>query len=318
MEIGLVEHRNHDFEKAPAKNVIFTCLGQIILLSVSKFYISSVQLSNRCEQVSPGEPSHFDYLKQSLIVFLVMTCILLSGCTWFDMEEEDSLPKIVLKNEKANEKGNYIVRIEETIPTVRARNIEIGFEKPDGSRITFLSGGETTGTTLDNIYSTVIGGTSKDHQVVFYDLDDDQRLAGRPQRTEGLNSSNLGRDLIYIYPKLGAEDFNDPEYSIEGFKLILRWRNDDPYVPDTDFKKKKDDEGALIASITLIAKPSAIDDSGRENELQDSPDSDNKTIYGIVLLVILCIVITVVLYPKLKENELNYVVENVKEVIARL
>jgi len=212
------------------------------------------------------------------------------------MEEEDSLPKIVLKNEKANEKGNYIVRIEETVPTVRARNIEIGFENPDGSDIRFLSGGEVKGTTLDNIYSTVIGETSKDHQVVFYDLDDDQRLAGRPQRTEGLNSSNLGRDLIYIYPKLGAEDFDDPEYSIEGFKLILRWRNDDPYVPDTDFQKKKDDEGAIIASISLIANPPAIDNSGREDEAQESADRDKKNLFGMVLLAILCIVIIVVLW----------------------
>ena len=302
IERGYVAEITHDFEKVPVENEIFTPHGRIILLSVSKFYISSVQLSNWCEQVSPGEPSHFDYLKQSLIVFLVMTCILLSGCTWFDMEEEDSLPKIVLKNEGTNDNGNFVVRIEETVPTVRARNIEIGFENPDGSRILFLSGGEVKGTTLDNIYSTVIGETSRDHQVVFYDLDDDQRLAGRPQRTEDV-SSNLGRDFIYIHPKLGAEDLDDPEYSIEGIKLILLWRNDDPYIPDTDFQKKKDDEGAHIASITLIANTSTMDDPERENEPQESADRDNKNLFGMILLAILCVVIIVVLYPKIIKNK---------------
>ena len=238
------------------------------------------------------------------IVLLILFSILFSGCTWFGGEDEERRPAAILKNDGKNKAGNFVVRVDMINYPIKVRNVEIVFLDRNGTKITFSIGGNTTGVTLDQIYFSDYTGLNERNQVIYYDMDNDLRLAG--------TKANHTKDYFIIYPKLGAKDFDDPDYSIEGLQLILLWRNDDPYVPrddPNDPEEEKENEGALIGSITLSENPVAINSSVVEIDIQEAADRDNKIIFGIVLIVLLCIIIIVVLYPKLilkkRKNEKN-------------
>jgi len=215
---------------------------------------------------------------------------MIPGCTLFDEENPISVPKAVLTNEGVNDEGIYVVRVIEIDRAVRARNVEIAFLDTEGNRVDFSAGRTVSGITLDNIYFSQVNPPDKNFQVVYYDFDDDQRLAGKPVKGDNI-SSNFGRDYFLIHPKLGAKNPDDPDYSIANFILVLLWKDDNEL-----------DENVRISDELTIGKTTILREPDTNVTHIDEPSSEENykyrnvgVIVGIILLMFLGIIVFVII-----------------------
>ena len=242
------------------------------------------------------------------LISIILASAMIPGCTLFDEENPVSVPKAVIINEGVNEEGNFKLRVIEIDRPVRARNVEIAFLDREGNRVDFSAGRTVSGITLDNIYFSQVNPPDKNFQVVYYDFDDDQRLAGKPVKTDNI-TSNFGRDYFLIYPKLGLTDPADTDYSIANFTLVLLWKDD-----------KEMDENVRITDELTIGRTKILREPGT-NVTQSSDTTtgkDNKyrnvgVIVGIILIMFLGIIVFVIINmrsssekkPKKKLSEEN-------------
>lgn len=246
------------------------------------------------------------------LISIILTSAIIPGCTLFDEENPVSVPKAVIINEGVNEEGIYVVRVIEIDRAVRARNVEVAFIDTNGDRVDFFVGRTVSGITLDNIYFSDVNPPNRNFQVVYYDFDDDQRLAGNPVKGDNI-SSNFGRDYFLIHPKLGAKDPDDPDYSIANFILVLLWKDDN----ELDENARITDE-LTIGKTTILREP----DTNATHIDEASSEENNKYrnvgfIVGIILLTFLGIIVFVIINTR-NSAEKSIKKEHSKEIESNL
>ena len=146
---------------------------------------------------------------------MILFSILFSGCTWFGGDDEKRIPTAVLKSEGKNKVGNFVIRVDMINYPVMARNVEIAFLDRNGTKIVFFVGRNTTGVSLDQIYFSSFAGPDEHNQVIYYDMDDDLRLAG--------TEANHTKDYFIIFPRLGPKNSRNSESMVANLTLILYW-----------------------------------------------------------------------------------------------
>jgi len=230
------------------------------------------------------------------IVLLILFSILFSGCTWFGGENEERIPTAILKSEGKNKAGNFVVRLDKINYPVRARNVEIAFLDQNGSKVVFSVGSNTTGVTLDQIYFSSYNGPNERNQVIYYDMDNDLRLAGM--------EANHTKDYFIIYPRLGVKKPGNSESIVANLTLILYWR-DDSYIEQDRDETKDSVIGMVVIDSNNTVEGNILD---MENTANDSVINSNLLLIILVILALLCIAIIIFLLRKTvkfggKDNE---------------
>ncbi|MDP7264080.1 MAG: hypothetical protein QGH39_00795 [Candidatus Thermoplasmatota archaeon] len=227
------------------------------------------------------------------IVFLILFSIIFSGCTWFGGEEEERIPTAILKSEGKNRAGYFVVRVDVINYPIRARNVEIAFLDANGTKVAFSVGRNTTGVTLDHIYFSSYSGPDERNQVIYYDVDNDLRLAG--------TKANHTKDYFIIYPRLGLKNSGNSESTVANLTLILYWR-DDSYL-----EKDEDVNSELIIGKTLIFSNNTVemDVVDGQNNSNDSSTNITSILIIVFVLALLCItlIVTFLLIKSRKSNE---------------
>ncbi len=213
------------------------------------------------------------------IVSMIFLSILSSGCTWFGGEGEERIPTAVLKSEGKNPAGYYLVRVDRINYPIRVRNVEISFLDRNDTKVVFSAGRNTTGITLDQIYFADHSGVDHRYQVIYYDIDNDLRLAG--------TEANHTKDYFIIYPRLGLMNSGNSESWLANLTLVLYWR-DDSYV-----EKNRNNTEELIIGKTLIDSNNTMEKNiiDLENKTNESDTDVNSLLIIVFIIAFLCIVL---------------------------